>query len=142
MKGLIILAICISLTRSCAAQTGEAMIKYKPTSINLYEPGLNQTLKGKGVIRLTFDDEENLNVKESEFVYLTVFDSLTNEKSFEYRIGQKIADNKARIDFYTNKLDSVFKNTEYEIANEDYKNFIPRADFPFVFRVYPLSDKE
>jgi hypothetical protein len=37
---------------------------------------------------------------------------------------------------------TVFKNMEYKIVNENYKNFIPRADFPFVFKVYPLADKE
>lgn len=127
---------------SCSAQIGEAVIKYKPTGIKLYESGLDQGLKGKGVVRLTFDNEDNLNVIESEFVYLTVFDSLTNEKSFEYKIGQKIGENNERIEFYTNKLDSVFRNMEYEIVNENYKNFIPRADFPFVFKVYSLGDKE
>ncbi|NLD92246.1 MAG: hypothetical protein GX639_06205 [Fibrobacter sp.] len=118
------------------------MIKYKPTNIKLYEPGLDQALKGKGVVRLTFDNEDNLNVTESEFVYLTVFDSLTNENYFEYRIGRKLNENNERIEFYTTKLDSVFKNMEYKIVNENYKNFIPRADFPFVFKVYPLADKE
>jgi hypothetical protein len=142
MKISIILTVCICLTMSCSAQTGEAVIKYKPTNIKLYEPGLDQALKGKGVVRLTFDNEDNLNVTESEFVYLTVFDSLTNENYFEYRIGRKLNENNERIEFYTTKLDSVFKNMEYKIVNENYKNFIPRADFPFVFKVYPLADKE
>lgn len=142
MKYPILLTVCFYLTISCSAQTGEAVIKYEPTDIKLHTSDIDLVLNGKGIVRLTFDNEDSLNVIKSEIVYLSVVGSDPNEKSFEYRIGRDLNNNDKRITFYKSELDSVFKNIEYEIVNENYKVFIPRADFPFVFKVYPLTNRD
>lgn len=137
MRTLIVIVICVCLARTCSAQTDEALIKYKPTKIKLYESGINQTLKGKGIVRLTFDNPSNLNITASEFVYIIVFDSLTNETFFEYKIDQLKDESIEQTRFFIKSLDSIFNKMEFEIVNENYTSFIPRADFPFVFEVYP-----
>ena len=140
MKTLFILIGWAWLITSCSAQTGEAIIKFEPVPINFYDSSLIQVCKGKGIIRLTFSNEDGLNVKESELIYVNVIDSMTNKVFLEYRKGDSNQLDR-RLKLYSNKLDSIFKNMKYEIVNKNYKTFIPRADFPFVFKVSPIENE-
>ncbi len=44
-----------------------------------------------------------------------------------------------QVSFYESKLDSIFKRQTYRVVSKNFKTFIPKADYPFMFKVHPVN---
>jgi len=149
---LIISIIFLQILMSCAAQSSKKSDKISQqigyvsvcdtSLIYLYIPEQQDTLKGKGVIRLSLQSNScnNIEIKSGEILFLSITKTRSDSKVLDYRylITENLSNKEREIlAFYEEKLYATFKMRglccENEKAYLDSKKF----NFSFTFIVIP-----
>lgn len=137
---------------SCAAQStkksdeqlqqiGYVSICYT-SKIYFYNSELQDTLKGKGVIRLNLQNKScnKIKIKSGQILFLSITKIRNDSKVLDYRylITENLSTEERRIlSFYEKKLYDTFKKRGLCCVNEKAYLDSEKFDFPFTFFVLP-----
>jgi len=137
---------------SCAAQSTEKsdenlqQVGYlsicDTSKIYLYNPDLQDTLKGKGVIRLSLKNKScnKIKIKSGQILFLSITKARGDSKVLDYRylITENLTADEGKIlAFYEKKLYNTFKMRGLCCVSEKAYLDSEKFDFPFTFFVLP-----
>ncbi len=131
MKNFFLFVVTICQVGMVFSQRREALIAPVNPIKQIFEPANRKDNIVRGIIRVKFLGESQLQVSSTKLIYLAVLDSTTNVKSLEYRGGTWVIYDRLRADWYRTRMDSLFRSFKYEIINKDYQVFVTKGDFAF-----------
>ncbi len=112
------------------------------SKIYLYNSELQETLKGKGVIRLSLQNKNcnGIKITSGQILFLSMTKICNDDIILEYRylITEDLSsDEKKILAFYENKLYDTFKKRGLCCLNDKTYLDSDKFDFPFTFLVLP-----
>lgn len=149
---LIINLIFALILMSCAVQSSKKSDKKlqqvgyvticDTSKIYLYNSELQDTLKGKGVIRLSLQNKncDVIKITSGQILFLSITKTSNGDKIIEYRhmtTRGLTSDEKKLLVFYENELYDTFKNRGICCLNDNAYLDCDKFDFPFTFFVLP-----
>lgn len=124
----------IDVNIRCGIENGNDSI-----NIIIFNPDINETLKGIAIISISFDNVDSLKIKNTELQRLILRDSITNKTIFNSGYSKNTSTKvKQELDYYKSKIIPVITNYKFWIeSNEPYNksNILLRRVFSFPFTV-------
>jgi len=150
---ILILYLCFFLI-SCTIRSNKKhndqlqQIKYvsicDTSKIYLYNSEQPDTLKGKGIIRLLFQNKScnKIKIKSGKILFLSITKKDNNTKMIEYRrviSDSLLIEDKKIVTYYEKKIYDIFKKKKICCTNKKASLISKEIDFSFTFFVFPTN---
>jgi hypothetical protein len=116
------------------------------SKICFYENNLQDTLKGKGILRIKFRSKKcnKIKMKEGQLIFLVIETNSTSNKKtlldYRYLVTDNLkSDEKNMLLDYEKRILSVFKERGFQCIGDTEFLTSDKFDFPFTFRVIPIK---